>query len=191
MLASVPMTSIFLFATLGPVVVTVLVLWLVGRKQRISFAVLTGRTVVAGVLTPVGLVVLALPTSVFGGFGGRASNTTAQAVIFALELAVVAVIASTTMARQWRRLRRDSPAGDEDAPSRFVRICGPLYLAVLGILWAASLPAYFRADAGVTVDGTPVGSLTYAVGCFTAAAVCLGAALTSRRAPKGVVHQRA
>ena len=63
MLASVPMTSVFIFATLGPIVVTVLVLRLVGNGA----SHLMWRTVLAGVLVPVGIAVLSIPTSLFGG----------------------------------------------------------------------------------------------------------------------------
>ena len=63
MLASVPMTSVFIFATLGPIVVTVLVLRLVGTGG----SRLVWRTVLAGALVPVGIAVLSIPTSLFGG----------------------------------------------------------------------------------------------------------------------------
>ena len=71
MLASVPMTSVFIFATLGPIVVTVLVMLLVGRKAdegtQFSGLSLTWRTVAAGALVPVGVAILSIPSSLFGG----------------------------------------------------------------------------------------------------------------------------
>src|SRR5262249_6917007 len=50
LLRSVPMTSVFIFATLGPTVCTFLVLWLVGRKASLGRGAIVWRTVVAGVL---------------------------------------------------------------------------------------------------------------------------------------------
>ncbi|MBU9766546.1 hypothetical protein FR943_22220 [Mycobacterium sp. TNTM28] len=168
MLASVPMTSMFIFATLGPIVATVLVLVLVGRKDPRGWS-LTWRTVLAGVLVPLGLAVLSIPTSLFGG---PDPNTTAQAIIFSVELVVLAGIALPVLARQWQRACITA--------NRFVRVFGPVYLGVLAVLWLSALPDYFRADAGITADGTPTGSLTYAVGCF-AVSVAVVAAVAARR----------
>ncbi|WP_396927275.1 hypothetical protein [Mycolicibacterium sp.] len=173
MFASVPMTSVFIFATLGPIVVTLLVMWLVGRRAPTG-AGLAWRTALAGVLVPVGLALLSIPTSLFGG---DRPNTTAQAVIFVVELAIVAVIAVPVLARQWARTRHDF------APSWFVRVFGPLYLGVLGVLWISSLGAYFSANNGITAGGTPTGSLVYTVICFVVAvlAVASNAGATSSR----------
>ena len=94
MFASVPMTSLVIFATLGPAVLTLLVMLLVGRKvedgARLSGAGLVCRTVVAGLLVPVGVAILSIPSSIFGG---SHPNTTAQAVVFVIELAAFALIA--------------------------------------------------------------------------------------------------
>jgi hypothetical protein len=87
MLAWVPMTSVFIFATLGPIVVTVVVMLLVGRKantaSKFSCLSLTWRTVAAGALVPIGVAILSIPSSLFGGDD---SNITAQAIVFSLEL---------------------------------------------------------------------------------------------------------
>ena len=65
MLASVPMTSVFIFATLGPLVVTILVMLLVGRRVEAGVPVrgwnLTWRIALAGALVPLGLAVLSVP----------------------------------------------------------------------------------------------------------------------------------
>nr|WP_225933526.1 hypothetical protein [Mycolicibacterium pallens] len=173
MFASVPMTSVFIFATLGPIVVTLLVMWLVGRRTPTG-AGLAWRTALAGVLVPVGLALLSIPTSLFGG---DKPNTTAQVVIFVVELAIVAAIAVPVLARQWVRTRHDF------TPSWFVRIFGPLYLGVLGVVWISSLGAYFSANNGITADGTPTGSMVYTVVCFVVAllAVASNASATSSR----------
>ncbi|WP_176561862.1 hypothetical protein [Mycolicibacterium palauense] len=186
MLASVPMSSMFIFATLGPVVVTVLVMLLVGRPARrgrpLGALRLSWRTLLAGALVPLGLVVLSIPTSVFGGPNPR---TTAQAVIFGLELAVVAGIAIPVLIQQWYRRRGGY---GEEAPNPFVRIFGPLYLAVLAGLWLSALPAYFAAVDGRTSDGTPTGSLLYAVVCLLAAALAVAAvALPAKVGPPQTV----
>lgn len=156
MLASVPMTSVFIFATLGPIVVTVLVLLLVKRTG------LVWRTILAGVLVPIGIAILALPSSLFGG---ENPNTTAQAIVFTVELVIVAAIAVPVLVQQWIR-KRTSRNG-------FVSVFGPIYLGVLAILWASALPAYFAATGGVTGDGTPMGSLPYALVSFVLAALAV------------------
>ena len=143
MLASVPMTSMFIFATLGPIVVTVIVLLLVGQRGGWHLA---WRTALAGALVPVGVAIFSLPTSVFGG---RHPHTAVQAVIFSVELAVIATIALPVLVRQSRQ--------ESLAPNGFVRIFGTTYLAVLAVLWLAS-------------SGTPAGGKTYAAVCFAIAA---------------------
>jgi len=172
MLASVPMTSVFIFATLGPIVVTLLVLLLVGRGaqrgRRFRGWSLSVRTVAAGVLVPVGLSILSIPSSVFGG---KDPNTTAQAIVLAVELALVALVAVPVLVQQWpRKTGRD--------PSEFVRVFGPVYLAVLAALWISALPDYFGAVDGITSDGTPIGNIGYAAACFVLAALCVAATIT-------------
>lgn len=169
MLASVPMTSVFIFATLGPAVLTLLVMLLV-RGVGPSAASLVWRTVAAGALVTVGVAILSIPSSIFGG---SHPNTTAQAVVFCVELAAIAAFAIPVLIGAWRRRE----AGDE--PNRFVRIFGPIYLAVLGILWITALPEYFAANDGITGGGTPTGNLGYAALCFALAALWVALAGTA------------
>lgn len=159
MLASIPMTSVFIFATLGPIVVTLLVLKLTGGRTGWGLA---WRTALAGALVPVGVAILSIPTSLFGG---RNPNTTAQGVIFSAELAVIAVIALPTLLRQWHI--------EPPSPNRFVGMFGPLYLVVLVALWISALPDYVSAANGITTHGTPIGNLAYAAVCFVVAAVAV------------------
>ncbi|MCX2931174.1 hypothetical protein ORI20_12865 [Mycobacterium sp. CVI_P3] len=169
MLASVPMTSVFIFATLGPIVVTLLVMLVVGRKTGASAPTgwpLAWRTVLAGLLVPLGVAILSIPSSLFGG---AQPNTMAQAVVFAAELVIVAGIAAPVLVRQWLHTREDLE------PSEFVRVFGPLYLGVLAALWISALGAYFGATNGVTADGTPTGSLVYTVICFVVAVLAVAA----------------
>jgi hypothetical protein len=174
MLASVPMTSVFIFATLGPAVLTLLVMLLVGRNiaggRRLSGGSLVWRTVVAGTLVPVGVAILSIPSSIFGG---DQPNTTAQTVVFSLELGAFAVVAIPVLIAAWRRGEIDR------TPNQFVRIFGPLYLGVLGILWLSALPEYLSAKGGVTSDGTPTGNVWYAAVCFVLAALWVTLAITA------------
>jgi hypothetical protein len=187
MLASVPMSSVYIFATLGPFVVTVLVMLLVGRKAqgvgKFSGASLTWRTVAAGALVPLGVGILSIPSSLFGG---EKPDTTAQATVFSIELGVVALIALPVLIQQ--RFRGDGD-GSGIGPNEFVRIFGPIYLLVLAALWVTALPEYFGAADGITSDGTPVGSLSYATACFAVAAIAVWGVASSRRRRLATPHE--
>jgi hypothetical protein len=192
MFASVPMTSVVIFATLGPAVLTLLVMLLVGRKVerggRLSVTSLLWRTVVAGTLVPVGVAILSIPSSIFGG---KHPNAVAESVVFVLELAVFAVVAVPALIKAWRH----GETGHQ--PSPFVRIFGPVYLIVLGSLWLTALPDYFSAKGGVTGDGTPTGNLFYAALCLAMATLWVTLASTvkaprsAREAPRPDSHQPA
>jgi hypothetical protein len=172
MLASVPMTSVFIFATLGPVVLTLLVMFLVGRKvadgKRLGWESVVWRTVVAGALVPVGVAILGIPSSIFGG-----DHPTAQSVVFVVELAAFALVALPVLVQSWRHGEIDR------TPNYFVRIFGPVYLVVLGILWLSALPEYLSAKGGVTSDGTPTGNVFYALVCSTLATAWVTLAITA------------
>ena len=168
LLSSVPMTSVYIFATLGPAVSTLFVLLLVGRQTQLTAPGVLWRALIAGALVPIGVAVLSIPSSLFGG---ENPNTTAQAVVFSAELAIFAIVAAPILVRQWQKSR----AGGIQ-PSAFVRIFGPVYLGVLGGLWVVALPAYFGAVDGVTRDDTPIGDLPYAAACFAVATLCVMAA---------------
>jgi hypothetical protein len=177
---SVPLTSVFIFAVLGPIVCTILVKLLVGRKAdtgtRFSAFSLAWRTAVAGALVPVGVGVLSLPSSIFGG---EHPNITAQAIVLTIGLVIVAVIGLPVLFQQWNRLRGVDVVATP--PNEFVRVFGPLYLVILGFLWASALPAYFGATDGITSDGTPTGNLLYAAACFVVAALAVAATMTLAR----------
>jgi hypothetical protein len=180
--SSVPMTSVVIFATLGPAVLTFLTMVLVGRHvetgRRFGILSLTWRTLVAGALVVVGVGVLSVPSSLFGG---AEPNVTAQAVVFTSYLALFAIIAIPVLTRQWLTGRgAGGSGGDAPAPNAFIRIFGPGYLGVLALLWISALPGYFGAVNGVTSDGTPIGTLWYAIGCFVFAALACAAAWQPR-----------
>jgi hypothetical protein len=174
-LASVPMSSVVIFATIGPLVTVLLAQLLVGRKvqrgKRFRTGALVWRTLAVGALVPAGVVVLSIPSSMFGG---TAPNTTAQGIVYAVELSIVTAIAAPVLLHQWRRARTGSPTGAE-LPNGFVRVFGPLYLGVLGALWVSALPQYFGAVDGVTDDGTPIGNGWYASASFVLAALAVAA----------------
>jgi hypothetical protein len=168
MFASVPMTSVFIFATLGPAVLTFLVMWFVGRHVERGKAFgglsLAWRTVVAGLLVPVGLAILSVPSSLFSG------HVHAQAVVFSVEIAVFALAAAPILVRQWRIVRRDRRKAR--SPNVFLGVFGPVYLGVLAALWI-SAPA----------GAKPTGGLAYAAICFALAAMWLVMALTASPHP--------
>jgi hypothetical protein len=173
MLASVPMTSMLIFAALSPTVFVFLVQWLVGQKaqrgESFGRPSLWWRTFVVGALVSPAVMILTIPSSLFSG---DSPNTTAQAIIFSVEIAVFAALSIPVLVRQWLRNRRGEVTGAE-LPNGFVRIVGPLYLGVLAVLWLSALPAYFGAVDGFTSDGTPNGSLLYAAVSFAFAAVAV------------------
>lgn len=177
MFASVPLTSVVIFAALGPFVVTLLTQLLVARRgadRPLGGVGLLGWTVLIGALVPVGLAILGAPFSALSALGP--DNVTAQAVVLSAELVVLAAIAVPTLVAQYRR---GEPADDAE-PNAFLRIFGPVYLLTLGALWLVALPAHLGAEDGITADGTPTGSLVYTALCFVAGATVLAAALRVR-----------
>ncbi len=79
-LASVPMTSMLLFASVSLGAMTYLVVRLTGERRGRS---LVPRILLAGVLTPPTMAIAGIPSSFFGG------NATAQAWVLGIELALV------------------------------------------------------------------------------------------------------
>ncbi len=178
MLASVPMTSMLLFASVSFGFLTYLVVRWVGVDGREgpprSGLAVTGRTIAAGVLTPMGMVVAAIP---FTLFGGDSPNTTAQARILGLELGLVWLAGAWFLAREARSAPMDEPV----PLNRFVVIFPAAYLVTFAALWLASLPEFFVADNGLTSAGTPIGSRLYVLACFIAASAVLALLYKGRR----------
>ncbi|MFD6860734.1 hypothetical protein ACFWCF_25775 [Rhodococcus sp. NPDC060090] len=177
---SVPLPSVVVFAALWPMSLALCTQFFVGRHvdrgESFSGLQLVWRTVVIGILASVGTFVLPMPATVLG-----MGSTTVRGIMYALELAVLCVVAVWVLARQWSRLRR----GDSDAPAYtnvFVQRFSLVYLAVLAILWITALPDYFSAVDGVTDNGDPIGSLWYVVACFVVAILSVIATFTIPRA---------
>jgi hypothetical protein len=159
-LASVPMTSMLLFASVSLGALTYLVVRLTGGPRR--GWPLVPRILVAGVLTPPAMAIAGLPSSLAGG------NTTAQAWLLGAELALLWVAGAGIVASHLR-----SP--DPEPRSAFVRFYPVGYLGVMAAFWIGALPAYFAARDGVTGAGTPIGSGPYALACFLGAGLLLAA----------------
>jgi hypothetical protein len=167
MMNSVPMTSVVSFAMLAPAALAFFVYVFVGRPTARGESVrgwrLTWRTVVTGALVAPAMALLSLPASVFE------RHETTQAIVFTVELVVFAVIAVPVLVQQWRRTRREGT----ECPSTFVKVFGPVYLAVLAVLWLTALPDYAGAIDGTTSSGTPIGNVAYATLCFVFAGYCV------------------
>lgn len=172
-LASVPMNSMFLFASVSFGAMTYLVVRLVGAKDGRD--TLTGRqislrTLAAGVLTPWAMTVAGLPSNAFRGEGQRGI----QQAVLGTELALLWITGLYLLAEAWRARRTDpAPA----ISPLFARTYPALYLGVHIVLWAVALPAYLAAADGVTDQGTPIGSLWYAALCTVAATGLIVAAV--------------
>ncbi|MEU9868592.1 hypothetical protein AB0C87_12190 [Actinomadura sp. NPDC048021] len=171
-LASVPMNSMLLFASVSFGAMTYLVVRLTGGRD--GRGALTGprigrRTLVAGAVTPLAMIVVSAPS---GAFEGRLG---VQRAILGAELAAVWVAGLLLLADAWRA-RRAGTAVPAVSPL-FARTYPVLYLGVHVVFWLIALPAYLASSGGVTEQGTPIGSLWYAALCSVAAAGIIAAAL--------------
>ncbi|RNL63756.1 hypothetical protein EFK50_08480 [Nocardioides marmoriginsengisoli] len=176
-LASVPMNSMLLFASASMGAMAFLVVRIAGSRgadggPRRGWS-LTWRILVAGVLTPLTMVVFGVPSAIFGG---DTPNLTAQAWVLGIELGLVWV------AGLWILLGHRRRQGDDPEPmTPFARIYPLVYLAAMVIAWIGALPAFLDAENGITSDGTPIGSGWYTLACFLGAAVILVVLHAGRR----------
>jgi hypothetical protein len=184
-LASVPMNSMFLFASVSFAGLAYLVVRLAGAGTGTStaagtttrFGAGTGpgiawRAVVAGALAPLAMLIAGAPAGAFQGHGPLA----VQRTIIGVELAVVWIVGLYLIADAWR-----APRTVPVSATQFARTYPPIYLGVLATLWLVALPAYFAATKGVTSAGTPIGSLWYSTLC---AAAATGVILAAHRATR-------
>ncbi|SHN39425.1 hypothetical protein [Cryptosporangium aurantiacum] len=177
-LASVPMNSMLLFASVSFGVMTFLVVTLAGSKAadggpRRGWS-LTWRIALAGVLTPLSMALFGIPSAIFGG---DTPNVTAQAWVLGVELGVL------WLAGIWILITSVRRRGVEqiEPMTPFARIYPVVYLLSMAVLWLGALPAFLDADDGVTSNGTPIGSGWYTIACFAAAIAVLAALYTARR----------
>jgi hypothetical protein len=161
-MASVPLQSALLFASVSLAAMTYLVVRLAGTGRWFV------RAVIAGVLTPLAMVIAGLPSSLAG------TNITAQSWVLGTELALVWLAGAWIIATSRQPL-------DEPLPA-FTRFYPACYLAVMAALWISALPSYLAAENGVTADGTPTGSGLYALACFVGAGLVLASLHRVRRA---------
>jgi hypothetical protein len=152
-LASVPMTSMVLFASVSMGGMTYLVVRLAGRWPLVPCVL------VAGVLTPLTMAVAGIPSALFEG------NHTAQAWVLGVELALLWIAGGWIVVSTLR-------SGVPDV-STFARYYPAVYLGGMAVIWLSALPAYLAATNGVTRDGTPIGSGPYALACFAGAGLLL------------------
>ncbi|WP_372733558.1 hypothetical protein [Nocardioides sp.] len=177
MLASVPMTSMVMFASVSIGFLTYLVVRWVGpgrSEGQLSGMAITGRSIAAGVLTPLGMLVAGVPSSLFGG---DSPNVTAQAWILGVELGLVWLVGGWLLLRE----ARSEPAQGAIPMSRFVAIFPIAYLVVHAGLWLASLSEFLDAERGITDAGTPIGSGLYVTLCFLGATGVLVILFKDRR----------
>ncbi|GAA4720325.1 hypothetical protein [Phytohabitans rumicis] len=163
-LASVPMNSMLLFASVSMGAMTYLVVRLARRWSLVP------SILVAGVLTPPTMTIAGIPASFFKG------NSTAQAWVLGIELTLLWLVGTWIMVSYLRSTDRTPDV------STFARYYPAVYLGGMAVIWLSALPAYLAADNGVTSDGTPIGSGPYALACFAAAGLLL-VALHRRTAP--------
>ena len=166
MLASVPLNSMVLFASVSFGVLTYLVVRLAARRRGWSLA---WRIVLAGVLAPPSMALAGIPSGAFRG------HVAAQAWVLGIELALIWVVGMWVLFVAVRR-----PSGVEP-DSGFARLYPAAYLGVLAILWVGALPSFLDAVHRITSAGTPVGSGPYVLACFVAALALVGAVLRAGR----------
>ncbi|GAA2165722.1 hypothetical protein [Actinomadura napierensis] len=176
-LASVPMNSMLLFASVSFGAMTYLVVRLVGGgpgRGPLAGGNVAWRTVVAGAVTPLAMIVASAPSGAFRGD----DQVGIQRAVLAVELAAVWIAGLYLFADALRAARAGKAARVES--SLFARTYPATYLGVLVVLWLTALPAYFASTGGVTEQGTPIGSLWYSALCAVAAAGLVLAVLRVR-----------
>jgi len=131
--ASVPMNSMFLFASVSFAGLVYLVVRLAGAGTRAGTGPgIAWRSVVAGALAPLAMFIAGAPAGAFQGHGHLA----VQRAIIGGELAVVWLIGLYLLADAWR-----APRTDPVPTPLFARAYPVIYLGVLVALWLVALPA--------------------------------------------------
>lgn len=178
MFDAVPLPSVVVFAALWPMSLALCVQFFVGRHvdrgERYTGVQVLWRTVVVGVLASLGTAILPLPATLIGAL----TSTTLMGIVYAAELVAITCVAVPVMVGQWRRLRTSAVTAERHTSPLVIRY-SVAYLAVMAVLWLASLPAYFGAVDGITANGDPIGNLWYVAACFLVAGGCAAAAATA------------
>jgi hypothetical protein len=163
-LASVPMNSMLLFASVSMGALAFLVVKLAGSRSadgdpRRGWS-LAWRIAAAGVLTPLTMGVFGIPS---GLFGGETPNITGQAWVLGIELGLVWLAGAWILVTHIQRRHEYQPI------TPFARIYPVVYLAGMTVAWIGALPAFLDAKNGITSDGTPIGSGWYTLACYLGA----------------------
>jgi hypothetical protein len=175
MLDSVPMNSMWVFASVSFGVLVWLVVRLVAPRpqRRLTGRQIALRTVLAGVLTPLLMVVGAAPTRV-GGSGDHSLQRVLVTILLALLWAVgLWLLVDAT--------RHNAHGSRQVGSPRFARVYPAVYIGVLAALWISALPAYLRATHGITAAGTPIGNGWYALACIAVSIWFVVAAIRATR----------
>jgi hypothetical protein len=177
-LASVPMNSMLLFASVSFGVMTFLAVKLTGSsatpaEPRRGWS-LVWRIALAGVLTPPSMTLFGIPSALFGG---ETPNLTAQAWVLGIELGLVWLAGLWILLSHVRRRDVEEP----EPMTPFARIYPVVYLGAMAVVWLWALPDFLDSDHGVTSDGTPVGSGWYTIACFAGATAVLAVLHSGRR----------
>ena len=179
-LASVPLTSVVMFAGASPFGIALLTRWLIARRAArgpVPGWSMALRVVGVGALTPIAMIVFSLPSGLV-----PPERQHLRAAVLWTELALLAAAGAYGIVRTLReRAGEDRDAADRD---HYGVVAGAVFVAVFAALWATALPAYTDAVDGRTPDGAPIGSLAYAVAC-TVVVVAVLAAVARRPAPAG------
>jgi hypothetical protein len=169
-LASVPLTSVAIFAAASPFGIALLTGLLVARRAArgpVPAWSMALRVIGVAVLTPLMMMLFSLPYSLSSL--GRPPHVTGQAIALWLVIALLGVVALSGFISALRNPgEAPSTGGFLD---RYGVTAGAVFLLVFAVLWTAALPDHLAAAAGRTPSGTPTGSLGYVIAC---AAACLG-----------------
>lgn len=182
-LASVPMNSMLLFASVSMGALAFLVVKVAGSRSadgdpRRGWS-LAWRIAAAGVLTPLTMGVFGIPS---GLFGGETPNITAQAWVLGIELGLVWLAGAWILVTQIQRRHEYQPI------TPFARIYPVVYLAGMTVAWIGALPAFLDAKNGITSDGTPIGSGWYTLACYLGAFAVLAVLHSGRPTAADPAH---
>jgi hypothetical protein len=177
-LASVPMNSMLLFASVSFGALTYLVVRLTGSRgsdgrPRRGWS-LAWRILVAGALAPLAMGLFGIPSGILGG---DTPHVAAQAWVLGVELGIVWLAGAWVLITHLQRR-----GGYQIEPmTPFARVYPVVYLSAMTVAWLAALPAFIDAKNGITNVDTPVGSAPYTIACYLGAGAVLAILHTGRR----------
>lgn len=168
-LGSVPLTSMVVFAILAPAMLTLAWRWLIAEpaaRGTLGTGSLVARTLIAGVATPVLLVLSSAPLSAVQRM--LPPGSIAVDVMY-----YGAIVAAGAVALRAMTSGSGATVPDDRFLANYPLWHGGAYLAIFAALWLIALPDYLAASHGVaavTSSGGPIGSFGYAALCTAACA---------------------